>query len=247
MMNYFAKNGVLWARIKTAYRVLRYPGQYLFLDKKRYAYHQMSFAQEGEDMILARMFDLKKTPGFYVDIGAHHPQRFSNTYHYYLRGWRGINIDPLPGCMKLFNQVRPEDINLELAISDVSGEITYYQFNEPALNTFDREIAEERDGLKEYRIVAKCQISTRCLSQVLQEHLPTGQIIDFMTVDAEGFDMKVLASNDWDKYRPAYVLVESLGGGPLIAAASSPVTQYMDTRDYELCAKAFNTLIFRRR
>ena len=51
-----------------------------------------SFSQEGEDLLIDRMFD-GQSVGFYVDVGAHHPTRFSNTYLLYLRGWRGINID----------------------------------------------------------------------------------------------------------------------------------------------------------
>jgi|GEM_PF-6495962 len=49
------------------------------------AFHSLSFSQEGEDAILWRIFE-RQTIGFYVDIGAHHPQRFSNTYRFYLRG-----------------------------------------------------------------------------------------------------------------------------------------------------------------
>ena len=60
---------------------------------------QYSFSQEGEDLVLARIFEGKKN-GFYVDIGAHHPTRFSNTHYFYRRGWSGINIDAMPGSMK---------------------------------------------------------------------------------------------------------------------------------------------------
>lgn len=41
-------------------------------------WHQRSWSQEGEDLILRRIFENKNT-GFYVDVGAHHPKRFSNT------------------------------------------------------------------------------------------------------------------------------------------------------------------------
>ena len=76
-----------------------------------------SWSQEGEDMILHRIFGGKKS-GFYVDVGAHHPKRFSNTYFFYCHGWRGINIDAMPGRMKLFNQWRPKDINLEMGVAE---------------------------------------------------------------------------------------------------------------------------------
>lgn len=240
------KSRRLWNRGRTAYRVFRFPENYFILDRNRYAHHQLSFSQEGEDIILSRLFDLKQGPGFYVDVGAHHPQRFSNTYGFYLRGWRGINIDPLPGSMELFKQIRPKDINIELGISDNSGKLTYYQFNEPALNTFDSNIAEKRDGSNGYRIITTSQIATRRLSDVLHEYLPAGQKIDFLTVDAEGYDLKVLASNDWEKYRPDYILVEEFSNNKMDEILSTPLVEFLRLQGYELISKAFLTLIFLR-
>ena len=43
-----------------------------------------SYSQEGEDMVLQRIF-AQKEYGFYIDVGAHHPKRFSNTYLFYKR------------------------------------------------------------------------------------------------------------------------------------------------------------------
>ena len=54
--------------------------------------------------------------GYYVDIGAHHPVKYSNTYLLWLNGWSGINIDPLPNVMALFDKYRPKDINLNIVI-----------------------------------------------------------------------------------------------------------------------------------
>jgi len=115
-----------------------------------------SYSQEGEDLILLRIFE-KKRIGFYVDVGAHHPFRFSNTYRFYLRGWRGINIDPMPGSMRLFNKFRKRDINLELAVGENEDTLIYYMFNEPALNTFDEGLAKTRDGKNGYYNIQNCQ------------------------------------------------------------------------------------------
>ena len=111
-------------------------------DLKNYyldGYALKSYSQEGEDMILRRLFE-NQTKGFYVDVGAHHPIRFSNTYFFYKKGWRGINIDAMPGSMKLFNKIRPRDINIEKAISDKKEVLTYYVFNDPALNGFSKKL-----------------------------------------------------------------------------------------------------------
>lgn len=91
-------------------------GEKIAYNKKEVAHHLQTYSQEGEDAILRRLFELTDK-GFYIDIGAHHPQRFSNTYFFYLKGWNGINIEPRPGSSQLFNELRPRDINLELGIS----------------------------------------------------------------------------------------------------------------------------------
>lgn len=205
---------------------------------------RLSFSQEGEDMILARIFE-DKTDGFYLDVGAHHPQRFSNTYYFYLQGWRGINIDATPGSMADFNALRPNDINLEIAISDAKQVLTFYLFNEPALNGFSKDLAAQRDGLNNYKIISEQRLQTLTLAEVLDTYLPLNQAIDFLNVDVEGLDYEVLKSNDWARYRPHFVLVEDLQLSSLEHVNGSRVVSLLQAQKYELCCKTANTLIFR--
>ena len=74
-----------------------------------------SFSGNYEDVILARVFDGQEN-GFYVDIGAHHPMNGSNTHHFYMQGWSGINIEPAKS-FTCFPQQRSKDVNLNIAIS----------------------------------------------------------------------------------------------------------------------------------
>lgn len=202
-----------------------------------------SYSQEGEDMILRRIFGDKET-GFYVDIGAHHPKRFSNTYYFYKRGWSGINIDAMPRSMRLFNRIRSRDINLEIPVSANEDILTYYVFNEPALSGFDEHLAEQRDASgNTYEIEKKIDLQTRSLASILDEFLPRDQKIDFMTIDVEGLDLDVLKSNDWDKYRPTIVLVEVLGSS-LSDLGSSTVSRMLNVQGYRIFAKALHTVIF---
>lgn len=173
-------------------------------------YAMKSYSQGGEDIILRSIFGEKKTVGFYVDVGAHHPKRFSNTYHFYKKGWRGINIDAKPGCMELFRRIRPRDINLEFAISDKRQTLIYYCSNEPALNGFSKTLSIERNKKEEYKIIDELKIETLTLAKVLDAYLPSNITIDFLSVDVEGLDFQVLTSNDWSKYKPNVVLVEDL-------------------------------------
>ena len=224
-------------RSRDAYSVLN--GSAFCYSKKRYAYHALSFSQEGEDGVLQRLFE-RKPEGFYLDVGSHHPQRFSNTYRFYLRGWNGINIDPLPGSKARFDALRQRDINLELGISDSTGELTYYSFEEPALNTFDPKVAASRDS----RLISEDRIQVCRLSDVLDRHLPPNQKIDFLTIDVEGLDLQVLRSNVWSRYRPSYVLVEALGMRDVDQVINSELHAYMVAKGYSLFAKCINTLFF---
>jgi FkbM family methyltransferase len=226
-------------------KVVISPTSFFTYPKDLHQHHILSYSQEGEDRVLARYFE-DKNDGFYIDVGAHHPQRFSNTYYFYLRGWCGINIDAMPGCMEIFNKIRSKDINLEVAISNIEQELKYYEFNEPALNGFSRGLSEERDKLENYQIIATHIIKTRQISQILDEYLPVNREIDFLSVDVEGLDLEVLQSNNWDKYRPKLVLAESLSTKSVEDLLGSEICRYMTSKGYYLHSKLCNTTIFSR-
>ncbi|MBD3843218.1 MAG: FkbM family methyltransferase [Campylobacterales bacterium] len=206
-------------------------------------YALKSYSQEGEDMILRRIFERQST-GFYVDVGAHHPKRFSNTYYFYRKGWNGINIDAMPGSMIPFESMRSRDINIEKPISSKKQVLTYYAFNEPALNGFSKEISEARDGLNNYKIEFTKDIETSTLEEVLDEKLPSNQVIDFLSIDVEGLDFDVIKSMNIKKYRPRVILVEVLGSS-LSDLQKDSIYKFLIDEDYALYAKAVNTVIFK--
>ena len=211
----------------------------------RIKFARIGYAQEGEDMVVERFLNYKEK-GFFVDIGAHHPIYLSNTYRFYLRGWRGINVDAMPGSMKIFNKIRPHDINIEVPVSDKEEILTYYIFNEPALNTFSEEEALKKNDLGIYKIIRTMQLKALTLDKIFDLHLKPGQKIDFLSIDVEGLDLKVLASNNWEKYRPALVLVESLNKEhDLSGVATDPVDIFMKQVGYNLVAKTLNTLFYK--
>jgi FkbM family methyltransferase len=171
-------------------------------------YAQIYYSQEGEEIILRRYFQQRNT-GFFVDIGAHHPQKFSNTYKLYLLGWRGINIDATPGSMELFKLHRPKDINVECAIGDTEDEFKFYEFDEPALNTFNKEKVDLILKETNFKLSNTRHLKTHKLETVLAQHIDENTNIDFFSIDAEGFDFKVLKGNNWNKFRPEVILIET--------------------------------------
>lgn len=201
------------------------------------------FGQDGEDLILDRMLE-RQPSGFYVDVGAHHPVRFSNTYLFYRRGWRGINIDAQPGSMKIFERMRPRDINIECGVAAIPGRLMYYRFNEPALNTFDASEAQLKDK-PPYQLVDKLEVEVDRLDALLERHLPVREQIDFLSVDVEGKDLEVLESNNWNRFRPRFILAETLRTD-ILQLASCPVVQLLSRVGYRPVGKVYNTTFFAR-
>lgn len=195
-------------------------------------------AQEGEDALIKRVLkdDFYKG-GFYVDIGAHDPFRFSTTLNFYLNGWHGINIDPYPGSSIKFNQARPEDINIESGVNEVSETMPYYIFEEPAFNTFDKYQVDE--ALKKTELLEINELKVERLDCILDKYLPTGTSIDLLNIDVEGMELAVLNSNNWIKYHPTVIAVEALNNG-----AKTKIIDYLSIKGYRKIANTKNTLIF---
>jgi len=205
-------------------------------------YALKSYSQEGEDMILRRLFE-KQQSGFYVDVGAHHPKRFSNTYFFYKKGWRGINIDAMPGSMKMFEKIRPKDINIEKPVSDKKQVLTYFAFNEPALNGFSKELSENRDRQEDNFIKFTKEVETSTLEEILDNNLPKKQEIDFLSIDVEGLDSRVLRSNNFETYKPKVILIEILESS-LSDIENDEIAKFLKAFDYSVYAKTVNTVIF---
>lgn len=209
------------------------------LHKRRLS--QRSWSQEGEDLMLARFFG-DQSKGFYVDIGAHHPFLYSNTQLLYERGWRGINVDAMPGSMRAFRRYRRRDTNLEVGVGRETGVARMFVFNLGLLNTFDEELARERE-VPPFRIEQVIDVPVKPLAAILAEHVPPGIQIDLLTVDVEGRDLDVLESSDWSAYRPRAILAECYGTR-IGDIASDPVVLFLGSRGYEVLGKTVNTCMF---
>ena len=204
---------------------------------------QLTYAQEGEDRILARIFaDTAK--GFYVDVGAHHPIRFSNTYLLYRRGWRGIAIEPIRSSADVHRRIRPRDIAVEVAVGREAGSRPYYEFDEPALNTLSSDWATSLVENTRYRLLQTRDVMVEPLAMILRRHLPPGQVIDLLTVDTEGSDADVLASNDWERFRPRIVVAEVLAAQDLDQLADEEVVTALRSLDYRPVAMTANSIFF---
>lgn len=170
-----------------------------------------SYSQYGEDLILKGLMerdqiDLSKK-GFYLDVGAHHPTRFSNTKLFYDLGWGGINIEPNEGIKNLFDKTRPRDKTLEIGLGKRCGYQKFFLYNESALNSCNNRDSELSDT--PYSSTGSKEIETSRMEVILNdfhgESLPEPNFLD---IDVEGLEMEVLEGNNWDKFKFNYILIE---------------------------------------
>ncbi|MBI3103852.1 FkbM family methyltransferase [Candidatus Daviesbacteria bacterium] len=164
-----------------------------------------SFSQNGEDLIIDKLLNYKKT-GFYVDIGSYDPYRFSNTYRFYKRGWKGINIEPNVHNYKKFVTARPRDYNLNIGICAKRANLDFYNLFPDTLSTFSKIDAIKYQKIG-FEIIDKSKVKVERLDKIL--HKFRIKKIDFLSIDTEGFEMEVLKSNNWENFNPKLVCVES--------------------------------------
>jgi len=165
-------------------------------------------SQEGEDIILSRVFAGRKR-GFYLDVGAHHPWRYSNTALLYSHGWEGVVVDPNLSARKWFRMLRPRDRFLGCAAGAEKGEASYARFAEAALNTIERGMVERR-GNWGYVPRDHVTVPIRTLDDILEEH-SEGRRLDLVSMDVEGHEEAVFEGFDLGRWRPEVVCVERVG------------------------------------
>lgn len=217
-----------------------------------------SYSQFGEDAVLYSYFWGKQwianqptprriiQPGFYIDIGAYSPTECSNTFVFYKEGWTGVNVDPAPTTIKNFNAVRPNDRNVCAAIGLAPGQVRMYSWGDPnVFNTTSAELAAER-AVQLGREPTVIDVPSMTLTSLLEQYLPAGRQISFMTIDVEGKDEEVLQSNDWDRYRPELVVVEDYSESVEALLASS-IHRRMTSFDYDMYAWVRPSVVYRDR
>ncbi|MBU0909465.1 MAG: FkbM family methyltransferase, partial [Proteobacteria bacterium] len=166
----------------------------------------ISYSQNFEDVLLERVFKRQKK-GFYIDVGAADPSFFSVTKHFYQRGWNGINIEPIPSVCERLRKERPRDINLQVGLGAEIGRATLYETEFMECSSFDRSEADFVAGKFGESEPKSYNVEIMTLAQVCQQYVK-GRI-DFLKIDVEGWEEKVLMGADFSRYRPVVILIES--------------------------------------
>lgn len=182
---------------------------YLIGEIKRRIWNQIvykSYSLDGEDLVIDKILRNKKK-GFYVDVGAYDPRRVNNTKRFYDKGWTGINIEPDKKNYKKFLQQRKRDINLNIGIGNKNSQLKFYKFIPDTLSTFSTKERLKYQQLG-HKFLGTEIIDVKKLSNILNKYCQSKKI-DFLSVDTEGYDLEVLESNDWKKFRPKVICIET--------------------------------------
>jgi FkbM family methyltransferase len=216
--------------------------------KRKIRYKKTSYAFNGVDLIIEYIFK-KEKKGIYLDIGSQHPISNNNTYLLYKKGWNGINIDLDKKNIDLFKIARPKDINLNYAISDTEGvtDLFFYHESSP-INTLNKQVSSyQKAAVKEIK-----KVKTFTLNYILNK-LNFDKRIDYMNLDVEGFELKVLNGFDIQKYKPKVISVEYLDlkmkklefkNNNIENLLDSELYKYFKTNDYTFVNWLHGDLIF---
>ena len=164
----------------------------------------LSYAQNGEDVLLWRVLrDVEA--GFYVDVGAAHPDEDSVTRAFYDRGWRGINIEPVAAMAQRIATARPRDVTLAVAVAARPSVLTLHALEGTGLSTIDPATAAALAAAGLH--TSPVMVPALTLASILDEHAPA--TIHFLKIDVEGAERAVLEGAGLNRHRPWVVLVEA--------------------------------------
>jgi|TARA_B110000971_G_scaffold187988_1_gene197522 FkbM family methyltransferase len=223
MLNYLLK-------VKLLISLLKHRG--LFLKKQ--------YSRNKEDQYLKKIFK-NKMNGTYVDIGAFHPYRFSNTYLLYKKGWRGTNVDLNKESIDLFNIARPDDINLNVAIgSKNKKQIFYYIKKTHQMNTLNREFAK-RYFYKDKTNIKKSTVTTKTFEFLIKNE----KKIDLLDIDVEGSEYDVVKKINFKKVSFKIILIECASFNKLARKNTSKIKNVLLRANYKYIKNFGETCVYK--
>lgn len=208
------------------------------------AVNRVSYAQCGEDLLVQYIFNaLGATKISYLDIGAHHPSYLSNTYYFYLKGHRGVCIEPDATLIPAFEKDRPGDRLLNIGIAPDEGMADFYVMSTPTLSTFSKNEAERFASYGKQKIERVVPVRIRPINAVIAEEF--GGAPNLLTLDVEGLDLLILQSLDLETYAPDVVCVETLTYTEDQSERKiTEIIEHMTSRGYFVYADTYVNSIF---
>lgn len=176
------------------------------------------YSQAGEDLIISNyLYKLGISQPTYLDIGANHPTYISNTYFFYIRGSKGVCVEPNPVLFRKFKLTRPRDIVLNVGIGhadNIKADFYLFPYSAHGLSTFSKEEAFYwqnigMEGLGNIYFEKVIEVELQTINSVMKNF--DGKSPDIVSIDVEGLDLEILRSLDYEHYHPLVFCVETLG------------------------------------
>lgn len=175
---------------------------------------QISYAQNLEDYTLDLVLR-DQAAGTYIDVGGGHPVADNVSFWFYLKGWRGLIVEPQEALAGLYAHVRPRDHTVTCLAGHTSGEVDFHVVDK--LHGFSTTVAANAEGAARFGAgFSTIKKPMRPLAALCDEACLSA--IDFLKVDVEGAEADVLAGMDFTRLRPRVVLVEAIVPGSMQAA-----------------------------
>jgi FkbM family methyltransferase len=216
-----------------------------YLRRRAGIYYRKSWSQCGEDLILRYLFDLLRIARpSYIDIGAHHPWYYNNTYLFYRQGARGVNVEPDPALHAGLLRGRRHDINLNIGIGSKQGDLDFYVMSARTLNTFSESEARKYVAEHGMHIVDTRHIKVQTFAHTVEAHM--GRTPDLVSLDVEGMDLEVLRSIDFSRHRPHVFCVETISyaQGDGSGVKNTDIHALMLENEYKLYADTYINSIY---
>jgi FkbM family methyltransferase len=177
-----------------------------------------SFSGDGEDAILMKYLCRIKN-GNYIDIGSHQPAQHSNTFLFYLNGWKGVCIDPLPNLKSKYRFIRRRDKFINAGIIGSRVKIGkklnfFYYKNNRDNSTFDPARVKELRSKFDREPSLVIDVPTVNINDVLsssEDVIGKGREVNLLNLDIEGFEIDILNDLFSGEVYPWVICVEELG------------------------------------
>jgi hypothetical protein len=205
---------------------------------------RVSYSQFGEDLVVRTHFaeGFDNSIGRFIDVGAFHPFKYSNTMLLSQLGWRGINIDCDLVKIARFEKLRPQDQNICAAVGEAPRDMVYLEYSPEGLTNRIVDPGEKNllsgIGEKPFKITP---IKATTLTRIIEESAFRGQHFHYLNVDCEGQDSCVLKGLDFSRYSPDLITVEAF-----TKTARPELTAFLGGLGYELTDMVHLTLFFKK-
>ena len=229
----------IFLKKKLTYKIYLYYNLYI-----RHKAHlkRTQYSQWGEDQFINQFFK-DKIDGIYLDIGCFHPVMYSNTCLLHRKGWRGINIDINPTSIDLFNILRPKDTNLCTTINETK-EIFEIYYDDPfsPVNTLDKQFYENLEN-KNNKNTKKLFVESKSMKEILNIS-KIDKSIDFINLDVEGMDYKILKNINLNQLKPKLVSIETHTVDGLKSKDCESIVNLMKESSFSIYKRVGPTTLF---